>query len=155
MKIPRLSVGSAIVCSFVVAFEIVIMISPFAAYFYSVFNPFLLVLNQSDITRWLTAFFLPHMIVPPGDVLVFIRILGSAFFVGGMLLFLICAGQVYLGKILKKGPATGGLYVFVRHPQYVSLAVAALGLAIMWPRFLTLFLLSEMVLLYYILAVDE
>jgi protein-S-isoprenylcysteine O-methyltransferase Ste14 len=146
---------SAIVLSFIVAFEIVIMISPFAFYFYAIFNPFLLALNQSIITRWLTAFFLPHMVVPPNAVLTGIRILGSVFFVTGTLTFLVCAGQVYIGKLLKKQTATKGLYVLVRHPQYVSLAFAALGLAIMWPRFLTLFLLAVMLTLYYILAKDE
>ncbi len=146
---------SAIVLSFIVAFEIVIMISPFAFYFYAIFNPFLLALNQSIITRWLTAFFLPHMVVPPDGFLIGVRILGSVFFVAGMLVFLVCAGQVYLGKLFKKGTATKGLYLFIRHPQYVSLAFAALGLAIMWPRFLTLFLLAVMLTLYYILAKVE
>ena len=154
-KINRIGANSAIVLSFIVALEIVIMISPFAFFFYAVFNPFLLVLNQSWITRWLTAFFLPHMVVPPNDALVFIRILGSVFFVAGMIVFLVCAGQVYLGKLLKKGTATKGLYVLIRHPQYVGLAFAALGLSIMWPRFITLFLLAVMLLLYYILAKDE
>ena len=154
-RINRITANSAIVLSFVVAFEIVIMISPFAFFFYAVFNPFLLALNQSIITRWLTAFFLPHMVVPPDGVLIVIRILGSVFFVAGMLVFLVCAGQVYFGKLLKKGTATKGLYVLIRHPQYISLAFAALGLAIMWPRFLTLFLLAVMLLLYYVLAKDE
>jgi protein-S-isoprenylcysteine O-methyltransferase Ste14 len=153
--ISRITANSAVVLSFIVALEIVIMISPFAFFFYAVFNPFLLTLNQSSVTRWLTAFFLPHMIVPSNNILVFIRILGSVFFVAGLFAFLVCAAQVYLGKLLKQGTATKGLYVFVRHPQYVSLAVAALGLAIMWPRFLTLFLLAVMLLLYYILAKDE
>jgi protein-S-isoprenylcysteine O-methyltransferase Ste14 len=154
-RIRSITANSAIVLSFIVAFEIVIMISPFAFFFYAVFNPFLLALNQSSITRWLTAFFLPHMVVPPNAILTDIRVAGSVFFVVGMLVFLFCAGQVYLGKLLKWGTATRGLYVFVRHPQYVGLAFAALGLAIMWPRFLTLFLLAVMLLLYYILAKDE
>ena len=153
--INRLAADSAIVLSFVVALEIVIMISPFAAFFYAVFNPFLLVLNQSSITRWMTAFFLPHMVVPPDGFLIGLRILGSVLFIAGMLGFLVCAGQVYVGKLFKKGTATKGLYLFIRHPQYVSLAIAALGLAIMWPRFLTLFLLAVMLTLYYILAKDE
>jgi protein-S-isoprenylcysteine O-methyltransferase Ste14 len=153
--INRITANSAIVLSFIVAFEIVIMISPFAFFFYAVFNPFLLALNQSILTRWLTAFFLPHMVLPPNGMLIVIRTLGSVFFVIGMLVFLVCAGQVYLGKLLKKGTATKGLYVFIRHPQYVGLAFAALGLAIIWPRFLTLFLLAVMLLLYYILAKDE
>jgi protein-S-isoprenylcysteine O-methyltransferase Ste14 len=154
-KINHVTANSAIILSFIVALEIVIMISPFAFFFYAVFNPFLLALNQSIITRWLTAFFLPHMVVPPDGALTVIRILGSVFFVAGILVFLVCAGQVYFGKLLKKGTATKGLYVLIRHPQYVSLAFAALGLAIMWPRFLTLALLAVMLLLYYILAMDE
>jgi protein-S-isoprenylcysteine O-methyltransferase Ste14 len=155
MKIRRLTADSAIVLLFIVALEIVIMISPFAFFFYAVFNPFLLALNQSSITRWLTAFFLPHMIVPPNEALVIVRIFGSVFFIAGFIVFLACAGQVYLGKMLKKGTATAGLYAFVRHPQYVGLAFAALGLAIMWPRFLTLVLFAVMLLLYYLLAKDE
>jgi protein-S-isoprenylcysteine O-methyltransferase Ste14 len=153
--LKRATAASAVLLSFIVALEIVIMISPFALFFYSVFNPFLLVLNQSPATRWLTAFFLPHMILPPNEVLSVIRILGSIFFVGGMVVFIVCAAQVYLGKVLKKGTATRGLYRFIRHPQYVGLAFAAAGLAIMWPRFLTLFLLAVMLLLYYILGKDE
>ena len=153
--IARLTAKSAILLSFIVAFEIIIMISPFAFVFYAAFNPFLLSLNQFGITRWLTAFFLPHMVVPPDGVLTVVRILGSLFFVAGLLGFVICAGQVYLGKMLKKGAATKGLYSLIRHPQSVCLAIAALGLAIMWPRFLTLVLLALMLLVYYILARDE
>jgi protein-S-isoprenylcysteine O-methyltransferase Ste14 len=145
----------AIVLSFIVGLEIVIMISPFAFFFYAAFNPFLLALNQSSTTRWITAFFLPHMVVPPNGVLTFIRILGSVLFVAGMLIFFICAAQVYMGKLLKKGVATKGFYVLIRHPQYLGLGLAALGLAIMWPRFLTLTLFAVMVFLYYLLAKDE
>jgi protein-S-isoprenylcysteine O-methyltransferase Ste14 len=151
----RVAASSAIFLSFVVAFEIAIMISPFAFFFYAVFNPFLLALNQSSLTRWLTAFFLPHMIVPPNVLLIVIRISGSVFFVAGMVVFLVCALQVYLGKLLKWGVATKGIYASIRHPQYLGLGIAALGLAIMWPRFLTLALFAVMLFLYYLLAKDE
>jgi protein-S-isoprenylcysteine O-methyltransferase Ste14 len=151
----RFAASSAIFLSFIVAFEIAIMISPFAFFFYAAFNPFLLALNQSSMTRWLTAFFLPHMVVPSNETLTVIRILGSVFFVGGMLVFFVCAGQVYLGKLLKKGVATRGLYTLIRHPQYLGLGLAALGLAVMWPRFLTLALFAVMLFLYYLLAKDE
>jgi protein-S-isoprenylcysteine O-methyltransferase Ste14 len=131
------------------------MISPFAFFFYAAFNPFLLALNQSSMTRWLTAFFLPHMVVPPNEALIIVRILGSVFFVVGMLIFFVCAAQVYLGKLLKKGIAAKGFYTIIRHPQYLGLGLAALGLAIMWPRFLTLTLFAVMLFLYYLLAKDE
>ena len=101
------------------------------------------------------SFFLPHMVVPSNEALTVIRILGSVFFVGGMVIFLVCAAQVYLGKLLKKGVATKGLYTVIRHPQYLGLGLAALGLAIMWPRFLTLTLFAVMLFLYYLLAKDE
>lgn len=151
----RFGSGGAIALSFIVAFEILIMISPFALFFYVVFNPVLLALNQWSLTRWLTAFFLPHMIVPRDQFLIMVRVLGSVLFVGGMAAFLACAAQVYTGKIFSRGTATKGLYALVRHPQYTSLAMAALGLAILWPRFLTLVLFALMLSLYYILARDE
>ncbi len=144
-----------IVLSFVVALEIVIMISPFALFFYSVFNPVLLALGATPATRWLTAFFLPHMVVPPDALLATLRVLGSIFFVAGLVSFLVCAAQVYGGKLGKRGVAERGLYAIVRHPQYLSLAVSGAGLAILWPRFLTLVLLAVMLFLYYLLATDE
>ena len=146
---------SAIFLSFIVGLEIVIMISPFAFFFYAAFNPFLLALNQSSMTRWLTAFYLPHMVVPANEALRVVRILGSVFFVVGMLIFFVCAAQVYIGKLLKKGVATRGLYTVIRHPQYLGLGMAAFGLSIMWPRFLTLVLFTIMLFLYYLLAKDE
>ena len=72
-----------------------------------------------------------------------------------MLIFFVCAAQVYLGKLLKWGIAAKGLYTIIRHPQYLGLGLAALGLAIMWPRFLTLTLFAVMLFLYYLLAKDE
>jgi protein-S-isoprenylcysteine O-methyltransferase Ste14 len=151
----RFAANSAIVLCFIVALEFVIMISPFAFLFYAALNPLLLALNQSALTRWLTAFFLPHMIVPPDAFLKTVRVLASAAFLGGMAAFLVCALQVYAGKLLRPGVARRGLYSLIRHPQYLALAIAAWGLAIMWPRFLTLTLFAVMLFLYYLLARDE
>ena len=61
----RVVASSTVVLCFVVALEFVIMISPFAFVFYAAMNPLLLTLNQWAATRWLTAFFLPHMVVAP------------------------------------------------------------------------------------------
>jgi protein-S-isoprenylcysteine O-methyltransferase Ste14 len=151
----RLAARGAIVLSFVVALEIVIMISPFALFFYAVFNPVLLALDRSPATRWLTAFFLPHMVISPDPALSTIRVLGSVALIVGAAAFLACALQVYAGKLLRTGPATRGLYAVIRHPQYLALAVSGVGLAILWPRFLTLVLLAVMLFLYYLLARDE
>jgi hypothetical protein len=48
-----------------------------------------------------------------------------------------------------------GLYSFIRHPQYLALGIAGLGLSILWPRFLTVVLWLVMALVYYFLANDE
>ena len=91
MKKSRAILGGAIVLYFVIGLEILIMISPFAAFFYAAFNPVLLFLAQSSATRWLSAFFLPHMVLPPGTFLKVVRIAGSVLFVAGAVVFLACA----------------------------------------------------------------
>lgn len=147
--------GSAVVIYFLIAFEILIMISPFAGFFYAAFSPVLLTIARHRATHWMSSFFFTHMLVPPDDFLKFIRIMGSVLFVLGLAAFLICAIQVYASKLLKKGPVIRGIYSYVRHPQYLSLGITGIGLAILWPRFLVLVLWIAMVLVYFFLAKDE
>ncbi len=151
----RIIAQGGILVFFIMAFEVMIMISPFAFFFYSVFNPIFHWLGTYPATRWLTHFFLPHMILPPTVPLKMIRISGSILFVVGSITFIVCALQVYLGKLFKWGIASRGIYRFVRHPQYTSLGVWGLGMAILWPRFIVLATLSIMFILYYFLAKDE
>ena len=146
---------SGIVVFFVMSFEVLIMISPFAFFFYSVFNPVFHWVDSYAATRWLTHFFLPHMILPSTITLKMIRILGSVFFVLGSLTFVVCALQVYLGKIFKRGIADKGLYRIIRHPQYFALGIWSIGMVILWSRFIVLVTLSLMLILYYYLAKDE
>jgi protein-S-isoprenylcysteine O-methyltransferase Ste14 len=147
--------SSAIVLYFIIGFEILIMISPFAGLFYSVFTPFLVEVAKYPATRWLSAFYLPHMVVPPDEFLKFIRVMGSVLFVAGIAMFIICALQVYTNKFLKKGTALRGIYSIIRHPQYIGLVCAGIGLSILWPRFLTVVLWLIMIVLYYLLSKDE
>ena len=147
--------SGAIVLYFIIGLEILIMVSPFAAFFYAAFNPFLLSLVQHSATRWLTAFFLPHMVLPPGLFLKVVRVSGSIMFVAGAAIFFVCAGQVYYNKFFKKGVALRGFYSRIRHPQYLGLGFTGLGLSILWPRFLTITLWAVMLVLYYLLAKDE
>lgn len=144
-----------IVVFFVMAFEVMIMISPFAFFFYSVFAPFFNFLGQHAATKWTTRFFLPHMILPPTLFLKTVRVLGSIFFLAGFVTFIAGAAQVYLGKIFHWGMAAQGLYKYIRHPQYLALGVWGMGMAILWPRFIVLATLSIMFVLYYFLAKDE
>src|SRR5574340_312929 len=155
MNTKKTLLRSSIVLYFIIAFEVLIMISPFAGFFYSVFNPILLTIAASSATRWLSAFYLPHMVLPQYGLLQFVRVLGSVLFVLGAAVFLVCAGQIYRAKFTKKGAVLGGLYAFIRHPQYLALGVAGLGLSILWPRFLTVVLWLLMTIVYYFLAKDE
>lgn len=151
----KIAARGGIVVFFIMAFEVMIMISPFAFFFYSVFNPILHWFQDYSATRWLTSFFLPHMILPPTMFLRAVRILGSVLFVAGSLTFFVCAFQVYFGKIFKLGVASKGLYCVIRHPQYLALGLWGTGMSILWPRFLVLVSLSFMFMLYYFLARDE
>jgi len=155
MNTKKTLLRSAIVVYFVIAFEVLIMISPFAGFFYTVFNPVLLKLAGNSATRWLSAFYLPHMILPQDWFLVLIRVMGSVLFVVGMAVFLLCTGQIYIAKFREKGAVLQGLYAFIRHPQYFALEIAGLGLSILWPRFLTVVLWILMTVVYYFLAKDE
>jgi protein-S-isoprenylcysteine O-methyltransferase Ste14 len=153
--VTRLAARGGVILFFIIALEVMIMISPFAFFFYSVFNPVFKWLDQYAATHWLTAFFLPHMILPPTLFLKSLRILGSGLFIVGMVTFVVCALQVYLGKIFKVGVATKGLYRFVRHPEYLALGIWGVGMSILWPRFIVLASLSIMFILYSFLARDE
>lgn len=155
MSSVRPILGGVILVYFIIALEVLIMISPFAAFFYAAFNPVLLLLAQSPATRWLSAFFLPHMVVPPDLFLKTVRVAGSVLFVGGAFVFVVCAAQVYFHKLIRGGPALGGQYRWIRHPQYLALGATGLGLAILWPRLLTVVLWTVMAGLYYLLARDE
>lgn len=137
------------------ALEVVIMVSPFAAYFYSVYTPLLHGLAQFEATAWLPRFFLPHLARTPNLLFRFLTYSGPVLGALGLIGFLVCAVQIYYGKFIKKRLVTGGLYGRVRHPQYLCLAVAGLGFLLMWPRFFVLATYLMMLGLYYLLARHE
>jgi hypothetical protein len=60
--------------------------------------------------------------------------------------------QVYATKLFKRKAATGWMYSHIRHPFYVSLAVAGFGLLTIWPRIIILILYLGMLFLYFFLA---
>jgi len=138
-----------------IGLEIIIMISPFAAYFYAGYGPFLNVLYAFPATAWLTGFFLPHAAVSKSGALNFINDFGRTLFSLGMIAFLIGAIQIYSAKIRRKGVVAGILYRWIRHPQYLFLAIAGMGLLLFWPRFFILILYVSMLFVYYLLARHE
>ena len=151
----KIAAAGGILFFTIMALEVMIMIRPFAFFFYSVFSPVFNFLGAHAATRWATLFFLPHMILPPTLFLQSVRVAGSVLFLLGLSTFTVCALQVYLGKIFTWGVADKGLYRYIRHPQYLALALWGIGMAILWPRFIVLATLSVMFVLYYFLAKDE
>jgi protein-S-isoprenylcysteine O-methyltransferase Ste14 len=130
------------------------MISPFAGLFFTSlrYESLLGVLSHSGLTAWLDGFFLNHSVVTTSPVLEGQRWIGRYLFALGIWGFVLCAFQVYGNKIFRRGIARGLLYRFVRHPQYLCLAVAGWGLLTKWPRFLLLGVWVTMLFLYAGLA---
>ncbi len=136
-----------------VMIEVIVMISPFAFYWYSLYAPTLQKLHHWRATAWMEAFFLPHSVITTSPVLEFLRWrVGTYAFSLGILAFLFCAAQIYGAKLLRRGPVESWIYSRIRHPQYLSLAVAGFGLLTMWPRIIILILYLGMLFAYYFLA---
>jgi len=139
-----------------IAFEFFYMATPLAFYFYAVYKPGLTLLFQIPGMAWLSGFFLPHIVVETSSPLINLHnVIGAVLFVAGMLIFIISAVQVYAAKILKRGVVTGGLYRFIRHPQYTGFALSGFGLLLLWPRFLVLVMFVSLLFAYYLLARTE
>jgi protein-S-isoprenylcysteine O-methyltransferase Ste14 len=147
--------SSVILLYLLIGLEIIIMISPFAAYFYAGYGPLLNALYAHPATAWLTGFFLPHAVASKSDMLNFVNGFGRTLFSLGMIAFLIGAFQIYSAKIRRKGVVAGILYRWIRHPQYLFLAIAGLGLLLFWPRFFILIMYVSMLFIYYLLARHE
>jgi protein-S-isoprenylcysteine O-methyltransferase Ste14 len=136
-----------------VMIEIIVMVSPFALYWYALYAPILTGLYHWRATAWLEAFFLPHSVITTSAVLEFLRWdAGTYCFSLGVLGFALCAAQVYSAKLFRRGVVRSWIYARIRHPQYLCLSVAGLGLLTMWPRIIVLVLYTGMLFIYYYLA---
>ncbi len=132
--------------------EFFYMASPFAMYFYSVYSPGLDSLHRVSWSSWLPSFFLPHFADTSSFLVDAAPIVGGVFTAAGMLGFLVGAVQVYSRKLRRRGAAVGGIYRFIRHPQYASLILAGAGMLLLWPRYLMVTFFVTMLFAYYILA---
>lgn len=151
----RLLWGSS-VFYLLIAFEFFYMASPFAAYLYSVYGSGLDSLQNFGLSGWMIWFFLPHLVAETRSSFVdYAEGIGITLFVGGLIGFSVGAFQVYRAKIRKIGMVGGGIYQYIRHPQYAALMIASLGLLLIWPRFLVLFSTVTMIFAYVALARAE
>ncbi len=115
-----------------ITLEMLFMVTPFALYYYSVYSPLLAGPFSLPATAWLPAFFLPHLsteVLPS---------MGGLIFLLGLVGFVLSAFQLYYAKFRGRGVVQSAFYKRIRHPQYLFLAIAGLGLLIVWPRFIVL-----------------
>jgi protein-S-isoprenylcysteine O-methyltransferase Ste14 len=138
-----------------IGFEIIYMISPFGIYYYSVYGEGLGFLNEHPLTAWLCAFFLPHIATTSSWALNTSKSIGWVLAVLGIAGFLASAVPIYYSKLRRRGPVTGGIYRFVRHPQYSSLIACSFGLLLVWPRNIVMITFVAVVFAYYFLARAE
>ena len=150
----RLLLLGTILAYGLIGIEIIIMISPFALYFYSVYAPILHVLSASPLTSWTTEFFLPHMVFLDDPLILAISYL-QVLLVIGLVLFFTAAIPLYWGRFTGRGVVTFSFYGKIRHPQYLFLAISGFGLLLYWPRFIILMMYVTMLYVYYLLARNE
>jgi len=139
---------------FLIALEVLFMITPFALFFYGVYGPILEFLSAHRLSAWTTEFFMPHMIFVSDPFLVGLSWL-QVLFVVGLLLFCAAAVPLYYGRLTGKGVVSCGFYSRIRHPQYLFLAISGFGLLLYWPRFIVLIFYVTMLFVYYLLARNE
>lgn len=154
-KTAKRTFWGAMVFYLLIAFEFFYMASPFAIYFYAVYRPILDFFNQSPELAWLISFFMPHFVETSSAIVNSHNITGAMLAGAGFLAFCIGAGQVYYHKLAGKGVVTGGIYNFVRHPQYASLIISSFGLLLLWPRYIVLIMFITVLFAYYLLAKAE
>ncbi|RPI75585.1 MAG: isoprenylcysteine carboxylmethyltransferase family protein [Desulfobacteraceae bacterium] len=83
------------------------------------------------------------------------NVIGGALAFIGFLGFCVGAAQVYYHKLTRRNAVTGGIYKFIRHPQYAALILCGLGMLLLWPRYIHLLSFIAMVFVYYFLAAYE
>jgi len=114
--------AAAFLAYLAITLEMLFMVTPFALYYYSFYSPLLAGPSSLRVIAWLPAFFLPHLstaILPS---------LGGFFLLLGLVGFFLSAFQLYYAKFRQRGVAQGGFYKRIRHPQYLFLGLAGLGL---------------------------
>ena len=139
-----------------IAFEFFYMASPFAAYLYSIYGPGLDWLQASGTTSWMIQFFMPHFVEETRSVLIDVHeFIGAVLLIGGTSGFAISAIQVYRAKLRRDDAVMFGLYRHIRHPQYLGLIVASIGMLLIWPRYLVLIATVTVIFVYIALAKAE
>jgi protein-S-isoprenylcysteine O-methyltransferase Ste14 len=135
-----------------IVLEILFMVSPFAAYYYSIYATPLNLLQGSPSTAWLTMYLLPHFTYSDSWLANGLVLVSWPLILLGIAIFVVGFCQIYWSKFTGKGAVAVGLYRFIRHPQYVALAIVGLGTSLYWSRFIVVIAFVSMLCIYMFLA---
>jgi len=138
-----------------ILFEMLYMATPFAAFFYGVYEIPLKFLNENAVTAWLIQTILPHFVETNSKFLHFMIDAGWIMMAIGLVVFIIGFIQIYYSKFAKKGAVTGGIYNVIRHPQYAAWILFGLGMSLIWSRMIVWIMYVSMIFIYYYLARAE
>lgn len=139
----------------IILFEMLYMATPFAAFFYSVYQFPLKFLNENAVTAWLIQTIIPHFIETNNNFLHLLNDAGWIMMAIGAIVFVIGFVQIYYSKFAKKGAVTGGIYNVIRHPQYAAWILFGIGMSLVWSRLIVWIMFVSMTFLYYLLARAE
>ena len=139
----------------IIIFEMIYMATPFAVFFYSVYGLPLKMLNNSSATSWLVQHTFPHFTQTSSTLISALLYISWPLMGIGFIIFVVGFIQIYGAKLLKKGPVLGGLYRYIRHPQYMGWAILGLGMALAWSRMIVIIMYVSMLFIYYLLAKSE
>lgn len=139
----------------IILFEMLYMATPFAIFFYGAYKLPLDLLASGKYTAWLVQTVFPHFTRSSNIIISIFQSLSVPFMSVGFAVFLIGFIQIYYAKFMKKGTVTGGLYRFIRHPQYAAWTLFGLGMSIIWSRLIVWLMFITMTFIYYFLARAE
>lgn len=144
---PLQRLGQAVLSmlGFFVLLEPIWMLLPFAGFLYGS------VLRIETLARYPQTAWLTHFVFP----VLTLGWTGPALVAIGLIIFLVGAGQIYVAKFRRSGLVTGGLYRFVRHPQYIALTLFGVGILLTWGRAIMFLAFFLMMFAYYYLARRE
>ena len=116
-----------------IVLEILFMVSPFAAYYYSIYTTPLNALQDSQYTAWLTMYLLPHFAYSDSWLANGLILISWPLILFGIVLFVFGFCQIYWSKLTSKAAVEVGLYRFIRHPMYVGESLATMGFCVLMP----------------------
>lgn len=139
----------------IIFFEMLYMSTPFAVFFYSIYEFPLKWLTSSEKTAWLVHTIFPHFSANSSVLINTLLYMSFPLMIIGFIVFLIGFVQIYHAKFKNTGAVTWGIYKYIRHPQYAAWSIFGLGMSLFWSRMIVWITYVAMLFIYFYLAHAE